>query len=194
MVMRRKFATALPEQQRVSAPAARVTPACSPQSKSSLSILQLQRMLGNQHVAQLIQAKRLTSQGTISAIQPKLTVGAANDQYEQEADRVARQVTSMSDPAANLQRGISSEEDKDKGLQAKPLADAITPVLQRDLGNRGKIGNEEEDKKKVSVQAKSTDESIEIQRQPEIRLNLYRTLHLPKTVLMPAQTLRLALI
>ena len=74
----------------------------------------------------------------------------------------------MSDPAANLQRGISSEEDKDKGLQAKPLADAITPVLQRDLGNRGKIGNEEEDKKKVSVQAKSTDESIEIQRQPEI--------------------------
>jgi hypothetical protein len=56
------------------------------------SVLQLHRMLGNQRVAQLIQAKRLTPQGKILGLQPKQTVGAADDQYEQEADRVARQV------------------------------------------------------------------------------------------------------
>ena len=55
-------------------------------------VLQLQRMLGNQRVAQLIQAKRLTPQGKIIGLQPKQTVGAADDRYEQEADRVARQV------------------------------------------------------------------------------------------------------
>ena len=36
--------------------------------------------------------------------QSKLTVGAAGDQYEQEADRVAEQVMRMSDPAIRLQR------------------------------------------------------------------------------------------
>ena len=42
-------------------------------------ILQLQRMLGNQRVAQLIQAKRLTPQGKIIGLQPKLTVAADDD-------------------------------------------------------------------------------------------------------------------
>ena len=60
--------------------------------ESHSPILQLQRMLGNQRVAQLIQAKRLTPQGKIIGLQPKQTVGAADDRYEQEADRVARQV------------------------------------------------------------------------------------------------------
>ena len=55
-------------------------------------VLQLQRMLGNQRVAQLIQAKRLTPQGKIIGLQPKQTIGATDDQYEQEVDRVARQV------------------------------------------------------------------------------------------------------
>jgi len=48
-------------------------------------ILQLQRRLGNQRVAQLIQAKCLTPDGKIIGLQRKLTVGAADDQYEQEA-------------------------------------------------------------------------------------------------------------
>src|SRR3954470_14173900 len=63
-------------------------------------ILQLQRTLGNQRVAQLITTKRLTPDGRIIGLQPKLTVGAADDQYEQEADRVARQVVSMPDSVA----------------------------------------------------------------------------------------------
>src|SRR5262245_50956178 len=58
-------------------------------------IAQLQRMLGNRRVAQLIQAKQLTPEGKILGLQRNLTVGAAGDQYEQEVDRVARQVMSM---------------------------------------------------------------------------------------------------
>ena len=58
-------------------------------------IQQLQRTLGNRQVAKLIQAKRLTPEGKIIGLQPKLTVGAADDQYEQEADRVANQVMVM---------------------------------------------------------------------------------------------------
>jgi hypothetical protein len=55
-------------------------------------IAQLQRTLGNRNVAKLIQAKRLTPEGKIIGLQRKLIVAAADDQYEQEADHVARQV------------------------------------------------------------------------------------------------------
>ena len=49
-------------------------------------ILQLQHTLGNQCVAQLIQAKRLTPEGKIIGFPRKATVGATHDRYEQEAD------------------------------------------------------------------------------------------------------------
>jgi hypothetical protein len=110
----------------------------------SAPFLELQRTLGNRRVGQLIQAKRLTPGGRIigggmMGLQPKLTVGAPDDQYEQEADRVARQVMSMPDTASTgpVQRaGIPEEspkepEDKDKLLQASPLGAAgaaITPL------------------------------------------------------------------
>ncbi|HEY5139021.1 MAG TPA: hypothetical protein VIJ25_06840, partial [Methylococcales bacterium] len=48
-------------------------------------IAQLQRTLGNRNVAKLIQAKRLTPEGKIIGLQRKLTIGASDDQYEQEA-------------------------------------------------------------------------------------------------------------
>ena len=64
-------------------------------------------------------------------IQTKLTVGAPNDQYEQEADRVADQVMSMPDAAtqAPVQREGMPEEEE---LQTKPLAAGITPLVQRE--------------------------------------------------------------
>ena len=55
-------------------------------------ICQLQRTLGNRRVARLNQAKRLTPEGKIIGLQRKLTVGVADGQYEQAADRVARHV------------------------------------------------------------------------------------------------------
>lgn len=131
-------------------------------SRSHSRILQLQRTMGNQSVAALIQAKRLTSEGKIIGLQPKLTVGAADDEYEQEADRVARQVMSMTS-SNPFQRATSPEEDKDK-LQTKPLAVSITPFMQREM-----VNNEEPEDKEKSVQAKFLTGASggPLQRQPE---------------------------
>ncbi|MBM0744539.1 DUF4157 domain-containing protein [Phormidium sp. CLA17] len=62
-----------------------------------------------------------------SPVQMKLTVGAPNDVYEQEADRVAQQVMSMAPPATpHVQRRTDEEE-----IQTKPLVETITPLVQR---------------------------------------------------------------
>lgn len=62
-------------------------------------------------------------------VQTKLTIGQPGDKYEQEADNMASQVMSMADPTAeNVQRQEMEEEET---LQQKPLADNITPVVQR---------------------------------------------------------------
>jgi hypothetical protein len=59
--------------------------------------------------------------------QAKLTVSQPNDPYEQEADRVAEQVMSM--PETRIQRACPSCENEI--LQKKPLADQLTPLVQR---------------------------------------------------------------
>ena len=76
-------------------------------------------------------SKVKASSNPAKAVQAKLTVGAPNDQYEQEADRVADQVMSMPDAATQspVQREGKHEEDE---LQAKPLAATITPLVQRE--------------------------------------------------------------
>jgi hypothetical protein len=66
------------------------------------------------------------------AIQTKLTVGAAGDKYEQEADQVAAQVMSMSvTPDASPQVQRFGEEDNP--VQRWSLAQSITPVVQRQV-------------------------------------------------------------
>jgi hypothetical protein len=72
-------------------------------------VLRLQRTLGNRAVNRLLATR---------SIQAKLSVGAADDQYEQEADQIAAQV--MRTPA------VEEEE-----IQTKPLAAMLTPVVQR---------------------------------------------------------------
>jgi len=100
-------------------------------------VSQLQRALGNRQVAQLIQAARLTGDGKIIGLQRTLSVGAAGDHFEREADRVARQVTSMTDAAAAnaMHRVISPEKEKGRTLQSKPLAASITPLVERQAVN-----------------------------------------------------------
>ncbi len=145
----------------------------SHQDGRSAPFLQLQRALGNRRVAELIQAKRLTHEGRImdcrmSRIQPKLTVGAADDQYEQEADRVSRQVMSMPDAfpsfgAGSVQRaGIpgnhtpeEAEKDKDRDKLLQPsrsgsLGAAITPFVQAQQPQRQP--EEEEPEKEAALQ------------------------------------------
>ena len=99
------------------------------------SSLELHRRLGNRRVAQLIQAKRLTPEGKIIGFQRKQIVSTAHDQYEQEADRVARKVVNTAHASAShsVQRTSFSEENKDEMVQTKPLAASITPFVQRQM-------------------------------------------------------------
>ncbi|MFH7023837.1 MAG: DUF4157 domain-containing protein [Heteroscytonema crispum UTEX LB 1556] len=62
-------------------------------------------------------------------IQPKLTIGQPNDQYEQEADRVAEQVMTMPEPAQPIQREMVAEEE----LETNMVATSITPFLQQSI-------------------------------------------------------------
>jgi len=75
-------------------------------------------------------------------IQPKLTIGRHDDEYEEEADRVADQVMRMPDPHVQRQE----EEPEEEEIQAKPIGDQITPLVQRQ--------EESEEEEEEPVQAK----------------------------------------
>jgi hypothetical protein len=62
-------------------------------------------------------------------LQPKLVVGQPGDKYEQEADLMAQRVMSMTQPA-NPQTIQRSSEGEDE-VQRSPLAESITPLIQR---------------------------------------------------------------
>jgi hypothetical protein len=65
-------------------------------------------------------------------VQAKLTVGAPDDTYEQEADRVAEQVMRMPDPSVQRQEEPEAEKIAlEETIQAKPLSATITPLVQR---------------------------------------------------------------
>ena len=82
-------------------------------------VLQLQQTLGNQRVAQLIQAKRLTTQGKIIGLQRKLTVGAAVDRYDPEAVRPADPGVRKRDNTPISARG-SVRNEGNRGIQWRP--------------------------------------------------------------------------
>lgn len=78
-------------------------------------------------------------------IQPKLTIGQPDDEYEKEADAMANKV---------VQRIASPEVmmKKDSTLQMKPLASAITPLVQKKCAHC-----EEEEKKQKGIQRKCAE-------------------------------------
>ena len=61
-------------------------------------------------------------------MQAKLKVGAPDDKYEQQADRVADQVMRM--PDSEVQRQPEEEDEEEEMLQSKPLVEAITPLVR----------------------------------------------------------------
>ncbi|MEH2349811.1 MAG: DUF4157 domain-containing protein [Nostoc sp.] len=87
--------------------------------------------------------------------QAKLTVGAPNDMYEQEADRVADQVMSMPDGKGSVQRETMPEEEEE--IQTKTLAATIAPLVQREV-----MPEEEEE-----IQTKTLGDSIQREVMPE---------------------------
>jgi Domain of unknown function (DUF4157)/Glycosyl hydrolase family 46 len=95
-------------------------------------------------------------------LQPKLTVGAPNDPYEQEADRVADQV--MNTPDAAIQAPIQRETaPAAEDLQTKPLAAAITPLVQREMAPEEE---EVQAKPAPNLQREEMPEEEEIQTKP----------------------------
>lgn len=125
--------------------------------------------------ARIFQGGRPSPQGRIIGLQPKLTVGAADDPYEQETDRVARQVMPMPDTASNsMQRSAApedtpeekiAEEGQDKVLQTRPLTASITPLAQR------QVEEEEETETLQASAAGSLADSFEAGAEVESRLN-----------------------
>ncbi|TKJ38540.1 hypothetical protein CEE37_12300 [candidate division LCP-89 bacterium B3_LCP] len=94
------------------------------------------------------------------SIQTKLTIGSPNDQYEREADRVADQIVRM--PDHTLKRQPLEEEEEE--LQTKPIADQITPMVQRQI---------EEEEEEELIQP---DRLPIIQRQEEEEEEIVQTL------------------
>ncbi|MBW2690107.1 MAG: DUF4157 domain-containing protein, partial [Deltaproteobacteria bacterium] len=133
-----------------------------PQSMSSPAdqVLHLQRTIGNQAVQRLIKS------GTLQA---KLKIGLLEDKYEQEADRVADAVMRMPvkplvnqiTPLVQVQRQEEPEEEEET-LQAKPLAEEITPLVQRQV---------EPEEEEEELQAKATSGHIS-ESNPNIESNI----------------------
>lgn len=68
-----------------------------------------------------------SSGSPVPVVQTKLTVGAANDKYEQEADSMADKVTQSSEPNF-VQRKCEHCAEEEKGIQRKSQPGAVTPV------------------------------------------------------------------
>jgi hypothetical protein len=130
-------------------------------------ILRLHTTLGNRRVAQLIQAKRIAAEGKITGFQRKLT-GAAHDQFERKAARVAKQATSISDTLVDNsgQPAISREEDKDGTVQARILAHSHRPMVQEQL-EADKDSEEKKDLRRANRSAGVGETAIQRHAQSE---------------------------
>jgi Domain of unknown function (DUF4157) len=101
-------------------------------SHAGHALMQLQRTHGNRHVQRVVNEVREAAQPA-PVIQPKLALGAPNDKYEREADRVAQQVTQpwagSRDPA-----GTATDVPSIQLLSVAPGAAASAGVGQVDAG------------------------------------------------------------
>lgn len=105
-------------------------------------IEELQNAIGNREVNRLLASQAMPSQPKSPAkplfrglsreliLQPKLMIGAAEDKYEQEADRVAQQVVNQLDAPQTLQR----EEELDSAEGVKPVISTLqrSPLTPQD--------------------------------------------------------------
>jgi len=112
-------------------------------------VLHLQHTIGNQAV------QRLFKSGTLQA---KLKIGKPNDKYEQEADRVAEQVMRMPEPKISRQ----TEEEEEELIQPKPIAEQITPLVQRQAEPE-----EEEEEEPIQTKPIAEQNTPLVQRQEE---------------------------
>ncbi|HEY5814059.1 MAG TPA: DUF4157 domain-containing protein, partial [Terrimicrobiaceae bacterium] len=128
--------------------------------------------MGNRLVAQLIQANRLTPEGTIVGLQPKLIVGGADDQYEQEADRVARQVMNTPDAVATASAGPAPSLGRAQSQtpMSKSVAASITPIVQVQMRKENQPEEERDsaETKEEPLKPKSFPDSAELPLQRQM--------------------------
>ena len=120
-VFPQRMTESLEKKQRRMASCGSRVPSAQPFQGGFHPIPQLQKTLGNQRVAQLIRAKRVTPDGKIIGLQPKQMFGATDDRYEQEVDRVERQVMNTEDALAKPSGAVrrkASKDDEDKKKKA----------------------------------------------------------------------------
>lgn len=97
----------------------------------------------------------------VPQVQTKLTVGKQGDKFEQEADMMAEKAVQRSS-MPNIQAKCDACEEKDK-LQRKPLADGITPFIQRKEMDEQPMQRKEEEE---PVQTKQIQRKEEEQEEP----------------------------
>ena len=138
----------LPKSSRKPQQSPQAVPSTADGSKDEL--IRLQRLVGNQAVQRLLSDNGVDiRQRTAPTVQAKMTVGAADDPYEREADAVASQVMAKRDI---VQRAGEEEE-----LQMK-RAD-----IQRSEG--GEVEEEELQMKRVDmVQRAGEEEELQMKR------------------------------
>jgi hypothetical protein len=131
--------------------AGRVRPGVSPgmdMGSPVEQVLYLQRTIGNRAVTRLIEA---------GVLQARLRVGAPNDIYEQEAERIADRVM-----------GMTAAENPGIRRQTEEEEEEITPLVQRQV--------EPEEEEEEPVQARSSDTGT-----PEVTPDLESRIHALKS-------------
>jgi hypothetical protein len=94
-------------------------------ARAGQALLQLQGQYGNRHVQRVMShARQVADLVTAPVVQAKLVLGAANDRYEQEADRVAQGAVGQAashGPAAQREAG----EDEQAPLLRQPVVQQL---------------------------------------------------------------------
>jgi hypothetical protein len=111
-------------------------------------MLQLQRLVGNQAVQRMLAQRQ---------IQTKLEVGAADDVYEQEANRVASDVMRMSDPA------LEEDELQMQRIQREGLPEEEELQMQR-IQREGLPEEEELQMQRIQREGLPEEEELQMQR------------------------------
>ena len=122
--------------------------------------MKLQQTCGNQFVQRMIknhmtvQRQPNDEEEEKESIQTKLKISQPGDKYEQEADRVAEQVTRISKPKEQRQPEEEEEEEEEVGEEfIHPKPQQITSLIQRQIEGEEEE-EKEEDREKNSLQAK----------------------------------------
>ncbi|MBN8620483.1 MAG: hypothetical protein J0L63_16345, partial [Anaerolineae bacterium] len=124
-------------------------------------LVRLQRMVGNQAVQRMMSSGTVEiSHRTAPTVQAKLTVGAADDAYEREADQVASQVMKKS---ASIQR--EGEEEELQMKRADIQREGEEEELQMKRADVQREGEEEElQMKRADIQREGEEEELQMKR------------------------------